>query len=106
MLHACNVHCAYKLTSTRRAIENKKTHHNLGALEPRAARNPPDSHGLALYYSMREIYASLSQRVSLVNVGKNSAKNVKTRVYAGKQPACICSNSTCSHYNQTSIVAM
>eukprot|EP00983_Pelagomonas_calceolata_P019743 623941-Pelagomonas_calceolata.AAC.1 len=34
----------HKLTSTRRVIENKNTHHNTGALEQRAARNPPDPH--------------------------------------------------------------
>jgi ribonuclease HI len=43
-LHAHSVQYAHKLTSTRRAIENKHTHHNTGTLEPRAARNPPDPH--------------------------------------------------------------
>jgi len=43
-LHAHSVQFAHKLTSTRRAIENKNPHHNTGALEQRAARNPPDPH--------------------------------------------------------------
>eukprot|EP00983_Pelagomonas_calceolata_P021680 679190-Pelagomonas_calceolata.AAC.1 len=42
--HAHSLQFAHKLTSTRRVIENKNTHHNTGALEQRAARNPPDPH--------------------------------------------------------------
>ena len=43
-LHAHSVQYAHKLTSTRRAIENKQAHHNTGTLVQRAARNPPDPH--------------------------------------------------------------
>eukprot|EP00983_Pelagomonas_calceolata_P074420 1152551-Pelagomonas_calceolata.AAC.4 len=43
-LRAHSVQFAHKLTSTRRAIENKYTHHNTGALEQLAARKPPDPH--------------------------------------------------------------
>eukprot|EP00983_Pelagomonas_calceolata_P125257 1161194-Pelagomonas_calceolata.AAC.3 len=43
-LHAHSEQFAHRLTSTRRAIENINTHHNTGALEQRAARNPLDPH--------------------------------------------------------------
>eukprot|EP00983_Pelagomonas_calceolata_P021762 682010-Pelagomonas_calceolata.AAC.1 len=42
--HAHFVQYAQKLASTRRAIENKNTPYNSGALGPHAARNPPDPH--------------------------------------------------------------
>eukprot|EP00983_Pelagomonas_calceolata_P076675 1153521-Pelagomonas_calceolata.AAC.4 len=42
--YACFVQYAYKLNSTRRAIENKNTHYDSGALGLRAARNSPDPH--------------------------------------------------------------
>eukprot|EP00983_Pelagomonas_calceolata_P009828 318384-Pelagomonas_calceolata.AAC.1 len=42
-LHAHTVQYAHQLISIRRAIENKSTRHNSGALGPHAARNPPDS---------------------------------------------------------------
>eukprot|EP00983_Pelagomonas_calceolata_P063062 1147571-Pelagomonas_calceolata.AAC.1 len=40
--HAHSVQHAHKLTSTRRAIENKRRSKNPGALGPYAARNPSD----------------------------------------------------------------
>eukprot|EP00983_Pelagomonas_calceolata_P096770 1158167-Pelagomonas_calceolata.AAC.5 len=43
-LHAHSVQFVHKLTSTKRATENKNTHHNTGSLEQRAAENPPDPH--------------------------------------------------------------
>eukprot|EP00983_Pelagomonas_calceolata_P027786 872093-Pelagomonas_calceolata.AAC.1 len=43
-LHAHSMRDAYKLTSTRRAIENRNTHINPGALEPRTARKKVSIH--------------------------------------------------------------
>eukprot|EP00983_Pelagomonas_calceolata_P100410 1158563-Pelagomonas_calceolata.AAC.5 len=69
-LHALSVQHAHKLTSTRRAIENRNTHHNTvtGALEQRAARNPRDPHEFPSHLLARETRGSLSQdRTGLVS---------------------------------------
>jgi len=51
MLHAHSVQYAHKLSSSRYAIENKYTHHDL---EPRNARSPPDQHQLHAYLPVME----------------------------------------------------
>eukprot|EP00983_Pelagomonas_calceolata_P080190 1155039-Pelagomonas_calceolata.AAC.2 len=50
MLHAHSVQYAHKLSSSRYAIENKYTHHDL---EPRNARSPPDQHQLHAYLPLK-----------------------------------------------------
>eukprot|EP00983_Pelagomonas_calceolata_P038339 1136771-Pelagomonas_calceolata.AAC.2 len=49
-LHAHSVQFVHKLTATRRAIENKNTLLNTGALEQCAARNPTDPHEFPLIF--------------------------------------------------------
>eukprot|EP00983_Pelagomonas_calceolata_P061411 1146824-Pelagomonas_calceolata.AAC.1 len=44
-------------------LKIKHTHHNTGALEQRAARNPPDPHQLPSHLLVRETHGSLSQCV-------------------------------------------
>eukprot|EP00983_Pelagomonas_calceolata_P019422 610584-Pelagomonas_calceolata.AAC.2 len=61
-LHAHSVQYAHRLTSTRRANENKNTHS--GALGPHASRNPPDPRWFPSYPLVRETHRSLSQCVS------------------------------------------